>query len=130
MKYLYFKLWQTFKKIPTNDMPATNAMIFISMCHFANIFIINLILSLNSFASMKFNLKSEIYAFTVPMCLLIYVLNYLCLYKDRDKVFEKYKDESKRQKFIGNILLVLYIAISFGLVFYLGPKYTLSIAVQ
>jgi len=77
MKYLYFKLWQTFKKIPTNDMPATNAMIFISMCHFANIFIINLILSLNSFASMKFNLKSEIYAFTVPMCLLIYVLNYL-----------------------------------------------------
>jgi len=114
MKYLYFKLWQTFKKIPTNDMPATNAMIFISMCHFANIFIIHLILSLNSFASMKFNLKSEIYAFTVPMCLLIYVLNYLYLYKNRDKLFEKYKDESKRQ--IAGIVYshFIWISILFG----------------
>jgi len=130
MKYLYYKLWQTFKRIPTNDMPATNAMIFIAMCQFANIFIIHLMLSLNSIASMKFSSKSEVYAFTVPMCLIVYVLDYLYLYKNKDKIYEKHKDESKRQKLTGNILLILYIVISFALVFYFGPKYTSSIAAQ
>lgn len=130
MKYLYYKLWQTFKRIPTNDMPATNAMIFIAMCQFANIFIIHLMLSLNSLASMKFSSKSEVYAFTVPMCLTVYVFDYLYLYRNREKIYEKYKDESKRQKLIGNILLILYIVVSFALVFYFGPKYTSSIAAQ
>jgi len=121
---------QTFKRIPTNDMPATNAMIFIAMCQFANIFIIHLMLSLNSIASMKFSSKSEVYAFTVPMCFIVYVLDYLYLYRNKDKIYEKYKDESKRQKLIGNILLILYIFVSFALVFYFGPKYSSSNVAQ
>ncbi|MCK9617891.1 MAG: hypothetical protein M0R21_08660 [Lentimicrobiaceae bacterium] len=124
MKYLYYKLWQTFKRIPTNDMPATNAMLFISMCHLANIFVIQIILNHNSLANMKFSSKSEIYSYTIPLGLLAFGLNYLFLYRNRDRIYEKYKDESKRQKLIGNILLILYILGSFALVFYFGSKYT------
>lgn len=130
MKYLYYKLWQTFKRIPTNDMPATNAMIFISMCHFVNIFIIHLILSLNSFVSMKFNSNNEIYTFVGIIYSSLTLLDYLFLYRNREKIYEKYKDESKKQKLIGNILLILYIVGSFALVFYFGPKYTLSNVTQ
>lgn len=125
MKYLYYKLWQTFKRIPTNDMPATNAMFFISMCHLANIFVIQIILDHNSFVNMKFGSKNEIYSYTVPLGLFVIGLDYLFLYRNREKLYKKYKDESKRQKLIGNILLILYILVSFGLVFYIGPKYSI-----
>lgn len=126
MRYLYYKVWQNFKKTPTNDMPATNAMFFIAICQFANIFIIHLLLSVNSLASMKFGSRREIYAFTVPMSLIVFIFDYLYLYRNRDKIYEKYKDESNKHKLIGNLLLALYIIISFALVFYFGPKYTAS----
>lgn len=127
MRYLYYKLWQTFKRIPTNDMPATNAMLFMSMCHIANIFFFQIVLDHNSFVNLKFNSKSEIYSYTIPLGLLVIVLDYLYLYRNKDKIYKKYKDESKRRKLTGNILLILYIVVSFALVFYFGPKYTSSI---
>lgn len=130
MKYLYYKLWKIFKRIPTNDMPATNAMLFISMCHLANIFVIQIILDYNSFVNMKFNSKNEIYSYTIPLGLFVIALDYLFIYRNRNKIYEKHKDESKRQKLIGNILLILYIVVSFALVFYFGPKYSSSIAAQ
>ncbi len=102
MKYLYFKLWQFFKKIPTNDMPATNAMLFISMCHLANIFVLQIFLDYNSFMNIRFGSKNEIYSYTIPLGLFVIGLDYLLLYKSRDRISEKYKDESKRQKLIGN----------------------------
>jgi Ca2+/Na+ antiporter len=123
MRYLYYKLFRIFTRIKTNDMPATNAMIFLSICHFANIFVIHIFLSLNSFVSMKFNSKTEIFSFTLPLCILVYVLNYLFLYKKRDKIFEKYKNERSINKILGNVLLILYIVGSFALVFYFGSKY-------
>jgi len=130
MKYLYYKLWQTFKKIPTNDMPATNAMIFLCMCHAANFITIHLILATYSIIPLNFNSKIEIYSFSILLFSVITLLDYLFLYRNREKLYEKYKDESKRQKLTGNILLILYIVVSFALVFYFGPKYTSSIAAQ
>jgi len=128
MKYLYYKLWQTFKKIPTNDMPATNAMIFLCMCHGANIITIHIILATYSIVAIDFNSKAEIYIFSILIYSALTLLDYLFLYRNRDRIFEKYKDESGTQKLIGNILLVLYILGSFALVFYCGTKYTSSIA--
>ena len=130
MKYLYYKLWQTFNRIPTNDMPATNAMLFISMCHLANIFVIQVILDHNSFVNMKFGSKNEIYNYTIPLGIFVICLDYLLLYKNRDKIYEKNKDESKRKKLIGNILLAFYILASFVLAFYFGPKYSSSIVAR
>ncbi len=128
MKYLYYKLWQLFTRIKTNDMPATNAMIFITIWQFLNLSLVYILFKY--YFHMKFTLssKEDIYITIVIIYSVSTLLNYLFLYKKREKIYEKYKDESKKQKLIGNILLILYIVGSFALVFYFGPKYTSSIA--
>lgn len=124
MKYLYYKLWQCFKRIPTNDMPATNAMIFITTWQFLNLSLVYILLKY--YFHIKFTIDN--YITIVVIYSVLTLLNYLFLYKKRMMIYEKYKDESKKQKLIGNILLILYIVGSFALVFYFGPKYTSSIA--
>ena len=128
MRYLYYKLWQLFTKVKTNDMPATNSIFFLSMCHIANILVIHLLLDKLSITKIDLESKSEVYYFTIPLGILVMILNYIYLYKSREKIYEKYKGENERQKIIGNILIVLYIIVSFTLVFYFSPKYTDSIA--
>ncbi len=117
MRYLYYRLWQLFTKIKTNDMPATNAMIFLSTCQFANIFIIYIILKHFSLININLSTKIEVYSFTVPIGLLLYTVNYFYLYKNRDKLHNKYKNDSKKQNIFGNILLIMYIVGSIVLVF-------------
>ena len=48
MKYLYYILWQLLSKIKTNDTPATNAMLLISLCQMLNILSVYFILCLNT----------------------------------------------------------------------------------
>ena len=127
MRYLYYKLWQNFKRVKTNDMPATNAMIFISMCEFANLFVLQTLAEFLLNIKVDFSSKTNIYYYTITIGLIVYLVNYFYLYKNKDKLYEKYKNESKKQKIIGNILLIIYIFGSFALVFYLGPKYTANI---
>lgn len=122
--YIYYKIWQNFSRTKTNDMPATNAMLFVSLCHLANIFVIQIVLGHYALVNMKFSSKYEIYIYTIPLGLLVFALNYLLLYRKRDRIFKKYKNENKKQKLIGSILVMLYILASFVLVFYLGIKYT------
>ncbi len=125
MRYLYYRLWQLFTRVKTNDMPATNAMIFLSFCQFANIATAQILL--DHFSIVKINMDSRIaiYSFTGLLGLLIYSINYFYLYKYRDRLHDKYKNENKKQKLFGNILLVIYIIGSFALLFYFGPKYTI-----
>jgi len=126
MKYLYYRLWQFFKKIKTNDMPATNAMIFISACQFLNLSLIYIFVEYYSLVKNYFSSKSEIYYYTIPIGLTIYLLNYLFLYRKRDEFYEKYKNETNLQKTIGSIILILYIIVSVALVLYFGSKYSLN----
>ena len=127
MRYLYYRLWQLFTKIKTNDMPATNAMIFISMCEFANLFVIQIIFEYFLFLKIDFSSKYNIYFFTIPLGIIVYIINYFYLYKNRESLYKKYKNEGEKQKIIGNILLIIYVVGSFSLVFYFGSKYTASI---
>ena len=124
MRYLYYRLWQLFTRIKTNDMPATNAMIFISGCQFFNISLIYIFLLQYSIINIHFNKRSEVLFYTIPLGIIVYLINYFYLYRFRNKLYEKYRNETKKQKVIGNILLLMYISLSFGLVFYFGPKYT------
>lgn len=129
MKYLYYRLWHFFKKIKTNDMPATNAMIFLTIWQFLNLSLVYILLKYYSVVEIEFELKSrnEIYLLAGVFYSILTLLNYFFLYKNRGKINNKYKDESKKQRTIGNILLMFYIIGSFVLVFYFGPKYTASI---
>jgi len=125
MKYLYFKLWQNLKRIKTNDMPATNAIFLISMVIFANIATIHVLL--NQILTINLNLgsKNAIILFAISLCLSIMILNYFLLYKKRDQISERYKNESKTQSRIGNILLILYALGSFALVYFFGSRFPL-----
>jgi hypothetical protein len=127
MKFLYYRLWQLFTKIKTNDMPATNAMIFISLCQFFNFSLIYFFLLQYSIINIHFNKRSEVLFYTIPLGIIVYIINYFYLYKNRERLYEKYKNEGKKRKIIGNILLILYVVGSFALVFYFGPKYSASV---
>ncbi len=125
MKYLYFKLWQNLKRVKTNDMPATNAIFLISMVIFANIATIHVLL--NQILTINLNLgsKNAIILFAISLGLSIMILNYFLLYKKRDQISERYKNESKTQSRIGNILLILYALGSFALVYFFGSRFPL-----
>ncbi len=127
MKYLYYRLWQFFTRIKTNDMPATNAMIFISLCQFFNFSLIYIFLLQYSIINIHFNKRSEVLIYTIPLGIIVYFINYFYLYKNRESLYVKYQNESKKRKIIGNILLIIYVVGSFSLVFYFGSKYTASI---
>jgi hypothetical protein len=127
MKYLYYRLWQLFAKIKTNDMPATNAMIFLTLWQFLNLSLIYILLKYYSLISIGLKSKVEIYITVGIVYSILTFIDYFLLYKNRDKIYEKYRNETNKQKYLGNILLALYVLGSFVLVFYFGPKYTANI---
>ena len=123
MKYLYYRLWQLFKSIKTNDTPASNAIILISTCQIANI------LTVLFFVRYIFDIeiirisKSNVYFYTVPIALIAFIFNFFMFYKRRNLLAEKYKNETKNQKSIGILLLVLYVFASYFLVLFCGVKF-------
>ncbi len=129
MKYLYYKLWQQFKRVKTNDSPATNAMILLTLWQFLNLSLIYIIIEQYFSHELRliFNSKREIYLYVGFFYSLLTLINYFLLYKNREKIFIKYKDETTKQNKLGNIILLIYIFGSFALLFYYGPKYTAGI---
>lgn len=124
MRYLYYQTWQLFKRIKTNDMPATNAMIFITIWQFLNLSLIYILLKHYYNLSIVLKSKSEIFVYVGVLYSILTILNYQFLYKKRDGLLDKYKNETKKQKIVGNVIITLYILGSFILVIYFGSKYT------
>ena len=106
MRYLYYRLWQLFTNIKTNDMPATNALIFISLCQFFNFSLIYIFLLQYSIINIHFNKRLEVLYYTIPFGIIVYIINYFFLYKNRESLYKKHKNEGKNRKIIGNILLI------------------------
>ena len=123
MKYLYYKLWQLFTKIKTNDMPATNAMIYITLWQFLNLSLLYILFANYSEIESELISKHEIYIISGTVNSILTLLNYLFLYKSRDKIYEKYQVENKKQKLLGNILLALYIGGFYNLNHYCSNNY-------
>lgn len=125
MRYLYYKLYQCLKKVKTNDTPATNAMILLSMIHSLNIAFVQVLL--NHFFNLKFKLasKNEIIAFAISLGLIIYIINYFHLYKKREEICEKFKNETAMQSIIGYFVLILYGIGSAALLYIFSSKYPL-----
>jgi len=125
MKYLYYKLYHCLKRVKTNDTPATNAMILLSMIHTANVATVQILL--NHFFSIKIKLvsKDEIIVFAISLGLVLYAINYFQLYKKREEIYEKYKNESKQQSRIGYAILILYAIGSATILYIVGSNYPL-----
>jgi Ca2+/Na+ antiporter len=106
-------MYRLFSKIRTNDTPATNAMIFISVCEFANgITILNL-----AKIPLKGDTQNEVISIAIIISLTVMLINYFILYKSLEYLCIKYKNETNKQKVVGVILLCVYILGSSLLVY-------------
>lgn len=121
MRFLYFYLWQSFTKSPSNNSPATNAMIF--LCIFQIVNLLTLLVYFNSLVELKFILD-QINGYslgTVLLFLVIVVADYFFLYKKRYQIAEKYNNVSKLMNIFGTIIAYLY-AIGSSLLIYVVSK--------
>jgi len=125
MKYLYYKLYQDFKRIKTNDTPATNAMIFLSIIQGVNLATVQIIINHFFHIKIDFFSKNEIILFAIILGLILYVINYFLIYKKRKEIYEKYMNETKIQNRIGYVVLIIYIIGSAALVYFVGSRYPL-----
>jgi hypothetical protein len=123
MKYFYYRLWKIFSGIPTNDTPAINAMILLSCIHCVNI--VAFIICVNHFIKINaFYLnKNELITCSTVFALSMFTINYFLLYKKREVIAEKYKNESNRLKILGTIFLCLYMIVSFVLVYVVSKMF-------
>lgn len=126
MKYLYYRLWKIFSGIPTNDKPATNAMLGLSVVNCVNL--ITILIFTNKFIRvnvLKLS-ENELIIFSIVLSLSMFTINYFLLYKKREEIAAKYNSENKKKKIIGTILLYSYIVGSFILVYAISRLFPLK----
>ncbi|HAH22527.1 MAG TPA: hypothetical protein DCL77_01965 [Prolixibacteraceae bacterium] len=125
MKYLYYKLYNNLKSVKTNDTPATNAMFLLSMIHIANVVTVDILL--NHFFGIKIKLvsKDEVIAFAILVGIIVMSIDYFLFYKKRERIYEKYKNETKYQSRVGYAILIVYAIVSAVLPYLLSSKYPL-----
>ena len=71
--------------------------------------------------------KSKVFIYMAPIGLIFYLINYFALYKNRESLDSKYKNQIKRQRITGWVLLGIYFFGSFILAYYIGAKHSNSI---
>lgn len=126
MKYLYYTFWQLLNKIKTNDTPATNAMLLISLCQILNIVAVYFIICLITNVEVIDFPKSTLYIFSALIGSIFFFINYFVLYKKRDVLVNKYKNETPKQRSRGRILLGLYFFGSFFIAIFFGVKLSIQ----
>lgn len=108
-------------------MPATNAMIFLTLWQSLNVVLIYVLVEQYSTLNIKVKAISEVYFFSIILFLILTILNYFFLYKKRIELYNKYKNDSKKQRTVGIIIMALYIFGSFSFLFYFLSKYTVAL---
>jgi len=117
MKYLYYKLWQDFTGRVKNNTPALYSMFWLSFIQSVNV--MTFIVFLNHFIYLKLDrlAKDDIIIYSSILGLLMMVLNYFYLFKKREAIYLKYKEEKKQFKIVGLILLYVYMIGTFILAY-------------
>ena len=115
MKYLYYKLWRAFKRIKTNDMPATNALIFITLWQFLNLALIYIILGYSFNIKIELNTKKEI-SCTRSNLTQIFVIKYKDTTKKLREILPVASDceENERKVVKGDIEVTFYKRLGAG----------------
>lgn len=125
MRYLYYKIYQDFKRIKTNDTPALNAMIVLTLFEGMNLLTVQCLINHYFKIKIDMNSKDQIMIFSTILYLLVLLINYLLLYKKREEICLKYNNESKLKSRVGFTILILYCISSAILVYVIGSKYPL-----
>lgn len=103
--------------MPTNTNPAQNAIIWLSGIHFTNILVILIILNNFLRIDILYLNKPIAIIFVAVLTMLLITVNYFQLYKKRDAIAEKFKNENKKVKILGSIVLYFYMIGSIALLY-------------
>jgi hypothetical protein len=123
MEYLFYRLWQLLIGKSEEDMPPFAAMMIFSMLFLFNFITIELLLY--HFCNIGYTPKDRdgvIHYSFIPITS-IFIFNIFYLFRRRNKIKRKYKNESKLKKIVGNIIVATYSILSLILFFYIGSTY-------
>ncbi len=113
-EYLYYKLYQAVLKGSLRDIPRIITPIFLGCVISVNLLVINALLAKLDVITFFFTNKK--YAGVLAAVLIALAILY---YRDKkaDYVLEKYSQENRSERIRGNIIVSVYVAISFLAIF-------------
>lgn len=123
MEYLFYRLWQLLIGKSEEDMPPFGSMMIFSMLFLFNL--ITLELLVYHFYNIGYTPKDKdgVILYSLIPIFSILIFNILYLFRRRNKIKLKYKNESKLKKIIGNIVLFTYAILSIVIFFIIGNAY-------
>ncbi len=123
MRYLFNKLWQDFTGHVLNNTPALYAMFWLSFIQWINLLTITIIINnYYSFAYFTFRTSKIVLVNSITLLFLI-SCNYFLLFKQRERLKEKFKNENRNMKVLGKVLLYMYMIGSFILIYIVSKAY-------
>jgi archaellum biogenesis protein FlaJ (TadC family) len=111
-KQIYFFIYTDFKKVKTNDTPAYNALLALSLLQSMNFLSLGAIV--NFFFKIEIDKNNAIYL-GLFIAVLLLLINYFYIFRKKDDIEKKYESKpfAKRQFY-----LWVYISLSVGLFIY------------
>jgi len=113
MRYFYYKIFSILKKIPTNTTPSYNALLIVVLLQAINLFTIRALL-LKYFKILLFpSINNTFLSTALVLFGILFALNYFFLLNNIDGIVEKYDKIKKRERVIKNIMLIIYLVLTF-----------------
>ncbi|PQV56477.1 hypothetical protein CLV53_1396 [Sediminibacterium magnilacihabitans] len=115
LDYLYYKLYRAFLRSSIKDIAVYVAPVAVGSLLGVNLFVINGFLAKLDLLPFFYSSSFQAGFFTV---LLMVIFAFYYLAKGRYKrIIEKYTDEPNAQRIRGNVIVALYVSISFIAIF-------------
>jgi len=112
--YLYYKLYQASLKSSLRDIPEFLAPVFLGGLVSANILVISAFLAKIDVIPFLFSSKEKGGAFSLALI----VLAMFYYRKERYRpIIKKYSQENDKERIRGNVIVAIYVALSFLLIF-------------
>jgi hypothetical protein len=114
LNYLYYKLYQATLKGSLRDIPQYMAPVFLGVSICANILVINAFLAKIDVMPFLFSNKKQ----AAWICVILIMLAILYYNKSRrEAILKKHSHESNKSRIRGNIIVSMYVAVSFLSIF-------------
>lgn len=118
LHYLYYKLYQASLKGSLSDIAKYAASIYFGGLIASNIFVILAFLKKSGVLSFFYTNKYQA-AFSAIICIIV-----SCIYFLHNKryriIIDKYSREGNKSRVVGNVIISIYVAVSFLLIFAAG----------
>ena len=115
LDYLYYKIYRANLIGSAKDIAEFMAPLYLSALVFINLFVLGAFLRKIDLLPIFFQSKKQVVVFII---FLFAFNNFLFLYKKRyKKIISKYEQESEKERKKGNLIVWLYVIISFLLIF-------------